>query len=40
MSVYMLLDAEVHDPEKYEEYKAVAAAICRSTWRRILLSWR
>ena len=24
MSVYMLLDAEVHDPEKYEEYKAAA----------------
>ena len=24
MSVYMVLDAEVHDPEKYEEYKAAA----------------
>ena len=24
MSVYMLLDAEVHDPEKYEEYNAAA----------------
>ena len=24
MSVYMLLDAEVHDREKYEEYKAAA----------------
>ena len=24
MSVYMVVDAEVHDPEKYEEYKAAA----------------
>ena len=39
MSVYMILDAEVHDPVEYEKYKAAATIRCSAWWRILLSGW-